>query len=124
MKYLIDTNVLILGVAGHQPDASFMRRAIVNKLVCVSVITVAEFFARASRVEKIALEKLLLIFAVLDIDEPTARQAAQYRRRSLKKTRITLIDCFIAAQAKNHGLTLVTNNQSDFPMRDILIMKP
>jgi len=122
--YLTDTNILILAIDGQEPEASFLRRAVKNNAVRLSVISVAEFLTGTGRVEQRAFEKLMLAFPPLIIDKDVARLAADYRKKSLKKTRVTLLDCLLAAQAKKHGLTLVTNNKADFPMRDILIMKP
>lgn len=122
--YLIDTNVCILAIAGREPDASFLRQAIERDAVAISVITVAEFLSRALAAERRAFERLLAVFPVLEISETTARLAAQYRKRSLKKSRVSLLDCLLAAQAREHNLAIVTNNVTDFPMRDIKIIKP
>jgi len=109
--YLIDTNSLILGITGKSPDAEFLARAIENNALSLSVITVAE-------------EKLIQNFSVFVVDEQTARVAAYYRKQSLKTARVHLLDCFLAAQAKQHSAILVTNNRQDFPMRDIKIISP
>lgn len=122
--YLIDTNILILGFAGKDPEARFLRRAIESDLVRVSVVTAVEFFTRATPKEVRAMNKLLVAFPVLEINLKTSRLAADYRRKFLKKTRVSLLDCLIAAQAKEHKLVLVTNNKADFPMKDIKVISP
>ena len=122
--FLVDTNVVIRAIAGQEPDAKFLRRAIEKNEVCLSVITLAEFFTRASQKEEGVFEKLVQAFPVFSIDEETARIAAFYRKRFLKKTRAKLLDFLLAAQAKVHKATFVTNNRSDFPMKDILVIAP
>lgn len=122
--YLIDTNVLILAIAGKEPSASFLKRIISEKRGVLSVITIAEFLSKATTKEIKLFEKLLSIFDILDIDEDVARIAAGYRRVFLKISRVKLLDYLIAAQAKKNKLILVTNNVSDFPMKDIKIITP
>lgn len=122
--FLIDTNVVIRAIAGYEPDARFLRKAIERNKVSLSCITVAEFLTQASKKEEEVFERLLQTFPVFPIDEETARIAASYRRRFLKITRAKLLDFLLAAQAKVHNETLVTNNRSDFPMRDIQVVAP
>ncbi len=122
--FLVDTNVIIRAIAGQEPDATFLRKAIEKNSISISVISVAEFLTRASKKEESAFEKLLRNFPLLLVDEKTARIAAFYRKNFLKTSRTKLLDILIAAQAKLHRLTLVTNNRSDFPMKDIQVISP
>lgn len=122
--FLLDTNVLILGIKGFDPDKSFLEKAISKNKLCLSVISVAEFLSQASNEAENELDKLTRIFPTLLVDEKAARIAAEYRKKFLKNRRVQLLDYFLAAQAKIHNLTLVTNNKSDFPMKDIKIIKP
>lgn len=120
--YLLDTNILILALAGHSPEAEFCKHAIEKNQVRLSVVVIAEFLTRASVLEKKALDKLTAVFPVLFIDLATARLAAQLRKASLKKTRVSMLDCLLTAQAKQYNLTLVTNNLADFPKKEIKIL--
>jgi len=122
--YILDTNVLIRGVAGKRPDAAFLEKTINKKSVYISVISIAEFLVKPLKGEASSFEELLKISRILEVDERTARQASVYRRKYLKKSRSKLLDNIIAAQAKVHQLTLVTNNTSDFPMKDIKVILP
>lgn len=124
MKFLLDTNICIRAIAGKEPDASFLAKAIKGNAVVLSVIMLAEFLSKSSSIEETALDRLRQAFPVLSVDEETARIAAAYRKASLQTSRTKLLDCFLAAQAKQHRLTLVTNNREDFPMRDIQIIAP
>lgn len=125
MRYLLDTNVCILGIAGREPDASFLWHAIEGDKVGLSVVTMAEFLSKASKAESKALEKIAAVFPVFGIDARVARQAAIYRHRHTREAkRVSLLDCFIAAQAKEYDAILVTNNLKDFPMKDIRVLAP
>lgn len=124
MKFLLDTNICIRAIAGKEPDASFLSKAIKGNAVMLSVIMLAEFLSKSSSIEETALNKLLQVFPVLPIDEETARIAAAYRKAFLQTSKTKLLDCFLAAQAKQHSAALVTNNRSDFPMRDIKVIAP
>ena len=123
-RYLIDTNVLILAIAGKEPDATFLMRAIEAQSVVLSVITIAEFLTKASRVETTALETLVRAFPIFPIDEKVARRAADMRRQERKTSRHNLLDHFMAAQAVLHDCVLVTNNISDFPKKDLRLLTP
>lgn len=122
--YLLDTNVLILGIKGLDPDKAVLEKAVAKNKLCLSVVSIAEFLSQASNEAEDELEKLIRVFPTLPVDEKTARVAAEYRKKFLKVRRVQLLDYFLAAQAKIHNLTLVTNNKSDFPMKDIKIIKP
>lgn len=124
MQYLPDTNIFIKAAKGYAPEAQFLSKAIKKGQIIISVIVTAEFLAKADTLEQQAFEELLLKFAVLGIDLEVTRMAAEYRRISLKQKRVHLLDCFLAAQAKLHHLTLVTGNKTDFPMKDIKVISP
>ena len=122
--YLIDTNVLIRGLRGEDPEKSFLGKVISRGQIYLSTISVSEYLVASSEEEEIKLEKLIKQFPVLVVDLEVARIAASYRKHFLKNRRIQLLDYFLAAQARQNNLTLVTNNTSDFPMRDIKVIKP
>lgn len=122
--YLIDTNVLILALKSLDPDRTFLKRIISQRELYLSVISVGEFLSQATTEAENKLNKLIVRFPVLPIDLETTRVAASYRQNFLKKKRVQLLDYFLAAQAKLHHLTLVTNNKVDFPMKDIKVISP
>lgn len=124
MKYLPDTNIFIRAAKGYSPESEFLDKIIKKKQIIISVIVMGEFLAKATSQEEKTFENLLNEFTVLSIDIEVARIAAQYRKESLKIKRVQMLDCFLAAQAKLKGLILVTNNKSDFPMKDVKIITP
>jgi predicted nucleic acid-binding protein len=125
MNYLLDTNIIINAFYGIEPDATFVKEAIRNHTVYVSVVTVAEFFPKAHGEETKSFNKLIQISQMLDIDFDIAKKAGLYRKKFLhKRKRVHIMDCLIAAQAKTLNLTIITNNISDYPMRNIKVQKP
>lgn len=122
--YLPDTNIFILGLKGHEPEASFLAKVISQKQLFISTVAMAEFLSKAEGEGQISFLKLVERFSTLSIDEEIAKVAAEYRKESIKTKRAYLLDCFLAAQARLNGLTLVTNDKSDFPMTDIKVITP
>lgn len=124
MRFLADTNVYIRALSGAEPDSGFLKKAVRDKALVLSPIVIAEFLPRALEEEREIIEELIRTFSVLSIDEETARIAAAYRKASLQTSKTKLLDCFLAAQAKQHNAVFVTNNREDFPMQDIKIISP
>jgi len=122
--YLPDTNVFILAAEAKEPDKRFLEKAIAKKQIYLSVIAIGEFLSQASDEAETKFNALIARFPILTVDLETAKLAAEYRNLSFKTKRVHLLDCFLAAQAKLNNLTLVTNNKSDFPMKDIKVITP
>lgn len=122
--YLIDTNVCIAAIARKEPDASFLNKAIQYKQVVLSVISIAEYLAKATSLERELFAELAEISRILEIKISTGYLAAEFRANSKKISRIALLDCFLAAQAYENDLILVTNNTRDFPIKQIKVMAP
>lgn len=123
--YLPDTNIFIRAVVDFEPEATFLQRAVEKRSITISVIVLAEFYAKVDGLKEKAFDKLVAEFEILPIDKNIARIAGEYRKQMLRKSKqIILLDCFLAAQAKVHNLTLVTNNKADFPMKDIKMRAP
>lgn len=122
--FLPDTNIFILGLRGSEPEATFLKKAIEKKRLAISVIVIGEFLSKVREQDAKIFDRLVNTFKILPVDQEVARIGAKLRRESLKTKRAYLIDCFLAAQAKLHDLTLVTNNKSDFPMKDIKVISP
>lgn len=122
--YLVDTNVLVLAIDQKEPEYSFLQKVILKNQLYLSVICIGEYLSKATVDAEQEIAKLIKTFPVLEIDLETAKLAAAYRKESLKTKRVQMLDCFLAAQAKVNKLTLVTNNKSDFPMKDVKIISP
>ncbi|MBI4039165.1 PIN domain-containing protein [Candidatus Daviesbacteria bacterium] len=122
--YLLDTNVFILGLRGEEPEANLLKKAIQNNKLFISSVVIGEFLSKITEQEAESFYILVEMFKVLPVDKEVAVVAAEYRKTSLKTKRIHLLDCFLAAQAKLQNLILVTNNKSDFPMKDVRTITP
>lgn len=124
-KFLPDSNIFIKASKGFTTELSLINKQIEKNELMISVVAIGEFYAKATDFEKDMFDRLIARFGVLEIDEEVARLAGNYRKEFLGKSkRVYLLDCFLAAQAKVHKLILVTNNKSDFPMKDIKIITP
>lgn len=113
---LPDTNILILGLANKKPYGSLLKNWIIKNQLVFSPIVIAEFLIGANPQPTKDINQLVWQFPVLPIDLETAQAAAQIRKSHLvKKKKLILPDCLIAAQCKLHNLTLATLNPKDFP---------
>lgn len=122
MQYLPDTNIFIMAAKGYLTQAKFLSAAIKKKQIMISSVVAGEFLAKANTEEEQSFEGLLSQFNIIPVSLEVARVAAKYRKDSLKNKRVQMLDCFLAAQAKLHNLTLVTHNKADFSMKDIKII--
>lgn len=120
---LLDTNILIPAFAKIEPYASFLREAIENNRLVLSVIVVAEFLAKATDEEERIFNALIQKINILPVDLPVAQLGAFYRKKILKKgKKNSLPDCFIAATCKIYNLILATLNKKDYPFKEIEII--
>ena len=131
MAYLIDSDVLIWHLRGHEPTVQLLRTLAqgsreekVVSLGC-SVVSVFEVRVGMHPEEKASTEKLLSALERYPVGEGIAQKAADYYR-AFAKQGITLhiADLIIAATAAEYELTLVSYNWEHFLMKDIQIYKP
>jgi len=124
-EFLLDTNIIIETFWGKEPVASLVESWIKEGVIAMSVVTVAEILSKANKREKEKLSLLTNKFGAFSIDITLAEIAGNYRKEfSRKKTRVYLLDCFVAATAKLYNLKLVTKNVKDYPMKDVEIIDP
>ena len=120
MVWLLDTNAVIALVTRRSEALRRRVEAAEPGTLATSTIVAHELYFGAYRSQKIEfnLETLRLLFAdlvVLDLDREDARTAGEIRAMlSRQGTPIGPYDVLIAGQAKARGLTLVTNNPSEF----------
>jgi tRNA(fMet)-specific endonuclease VapC len=120
MVWLLDTNAVIALVT-RRSDALLRRvEAMESGTLAISSIVAHELYFGAYRSQKVEfnLETLRLLFAdlvILDLDREDARAAGEVRAvLSRKGMPIGPYDVLIAGQARARGLTLITNNLSEF----------
>jgi tRNA(fMet)-specific endonuclease VapC len=120
MKYLLDTNTCIF-VINRRPSAvrgRFEETAVGD--IAISVVTLSELqygVEKSVRREQnaLALRKFLLPLVLLPFDADAAGQYGKVRVQLERRgTPIGSMDMMIAAHALARGLSLVTNNTSEF----------
>lgn len=122
---LPDTNALIAYFANEDPFASIIERSISDKTLVLSIICVAEFLVKATTEEQKILENIMSKLGVIVIDQPVMKQAVLYRKQALQKSkRVYLLDCFIAATAKVYGVSILTQDKTDYPFSDLIVIEP
>jgi len=120
MRYLLDTNICIYAIK-EQPSSVIDRlRSSKADDMAISAVTAFELWygvhkSQHARKNSDALEAFLGSLTVLGFEDADARECGKLRARLEQLgTPIGPYDLQIAAQAKRHRLTLVTNNDAEF----------
>ena len=120
MNYLLDTSTCVFIIRNKSHLALQRLRQHAAGVVGISSITLAELRYGADKSQNPAKNHAALngFLAPLEIVEFDARAAGQYgnTRADLEKRGLPIgpLDTLIAAHAHSPGLTLVTNNISEF----------
>lgn len=120
MQYLLDTNICIAIIRKKSPLATqrLTQQAVAS--VAISTITIAELqfgVHKSSDPAKNqqALEQFLVPFPFLDFEYDAALAYGSIRAYlEAQGTPIGSLDMLLAAQARAHNLTMVTNNVKEF----------
>lgn len=119
MKYLLDTNICVYWLKGNeQIEMKVLSVGMDN--IALSFINVSELYYGAYKSQRVEAN-LKLIFqltdqlSIVESDEAISEMFGQLKA-TLENAGTTVddADLFIAACAKVHGLTLVTNNVKHF----------
>ena len=132
--YLLDSDVLIWHLRGHEPTVRLLRELAqerreeegegVSPLGC-SVISVFEVRVGMRPEEEEATERLLSVLERYVVDESIAERAADYYRSFARQgIMLHIADLLIAATASLYRLGLVTYNRDHFPMEDVRLYEP
>lgn len=119
-RYLLDTDVIIWHLRGHKPTEEILKTIEIDQPIGCSVVSVFEVLAGVREKERLATLQFLAPLHKIPIDGTIAMKAADYWKEFRTKG-ITLgqADALIAATANIKNLTLITYNQSHYPMDDI-----
>lgn len=118
---LIDTDILIDFLRGHESARTFFER--LPDQVFVSAITVAELHVGVREgTERASLAGFLDTVETLPLDAEIAAQGGLLRRDYGKSHGVGLNDALIAATALRHRLSLATLNGKHYPMIDNLVV--
>lgn len=119
-KYLLDSDVFSHMIKGADAAINLRMQTLAKGEAILSVITTGEFFYGVAHAPLSALrtkraQRLIDFLGVLPIDEPVSAVYGQIRADlRAKGTPIGPNDLWLAAQAKAHGLVMVTRNGREF----------
>lgn len=115
---LVDTDVLIANLRGHEVARAWLREARSRAgRLAVSVVTNAEIIGGMRSVERHEVYELLDSLRPLPVTDAVARRAGELRRTFRRShASISDVDYVIAATVEMHGLDLATLNTKHFPM--------
>jgi tRNA(fMet)-specific endonuclease VapC len=119
LKYLLDTNIVIYVIKRKPQEVLKVFNKNANRMA-ISAITLAELICGAEKSKQVeenlnVIEDFISHLEVLTYDITATQHYGQIKaflERAGKP--IGVNDIHIAAHARSHGLTLVTNNMSEF----------
>ena|SRR5438093_6175037 len=125
-RFLLDTTVLIDHLRGDEEVvASLLSLLQRGHSLCISCINVAEIERGLQPKDRRAAEALLDRFEFLPTTMEAAQRAGGLQAEWGRKGRtVHLADALVAGTARAHGAVVVTDNVTDFPMRDIRVVRP
>lgn len=123
--YLLDTDILIWAIRGRQDIVNYISFLKQKSPTGISVLSVAEIYKNIFTIELSKVEDYISQHIMFDVDVNIAKLGGRYWQTYHKKfTKLGIIDCMIAATAKENELGLLTLNTRHFPMKDIRVMDP
>jgi predicted nucleic acid-binding protein len=119
-KVLLDSDVIIEWLRGHQPFVEHVPALIAaHSELFWSPVSVAEVFAGVRKGEQDAVANLFLLLEPISISVEVGRKAGDYLKAYAKSHSVELGDALIAASACSENLKLWTLNKKHYPMKDI-----
>jgi predicted nucleic acid-binding protein len=121
--YLLDTSVIIDALNNKRGRLDLLLGLLrQGHLMACCPTNVTEVYAGLRPREEEATEAFLRSLEYYDLTWPVARLAGLLKRDYWRKGRsLTIADATIAAVALVHGLTLITDNVTDFPMKELTL---
>ena len=125
LRFLLDTDVLIWHLRGHEPTGELLRELEPEQPLGCSALSVYEVWSGVRSEEEKPTRQLLSVLYNIPVDGPIAFKAAEYWR-GFRQQGVTLgqADALIAATAHALDLTLITYNLDHYPMQDIRLYEP
>lgn len=128
--YILDTNILIW-ILREGRGRPFVFKTIQKLLrtspeeTGLSVITVAEIYKNIQTTEVPVTEQTINKHTIFPVTVEIAKISGYYWQEfHLKFKELNLLDCLIAATAKDQKATLITLNDRHFPMTNIRVINP
>lgn len=124
--YLLDTTVLIAHFRGEQVVSDILLRLLrQGHTLATSCVNVAEIergtLSRERKEVRGTLERLQYLETTREAAIRAGRYQAELQRRGVT---IHTPDALIAGTARVHGAIILTDNTTDFPMRDVRSRPP
>jgi predicted nucleic acid-binding protein len=125
-RYLLDTTVLIAHLRGDEDTAtSLLSLHEQGHSLCTTCVNVAEIERGLRPKERKTASALMDRLEYLITTREAAFRAGRYQAEWKKRGKtVELADALIAATARVHGAILLTDNVTDFPMRDVRVQPP
>jgi len=125
-RFLLDTTVLVAQLRGDDEVSDLLLELVSSgHSLCTSCVTVAEIERGIRPKERQTARAILDRLEFLPTTKEAARRAGRYQAEWGRRGRtIHVADALIAGTARAHGAILLTDNVSDFPMRDIRVQRP
>lgn len=123
--YLVDTDIVIWITRGEKKYVDWFQRLKQGTSLSISSITIAEIYKNVFPIELANTETTINEFTVLDVTSSIAKHGGLYWQQYIKRFKnLSILDCIIAATAKENDLTVLTLNTRHFPMKDIRAIDP
>lgn len=123
--YLIDTDIIIWILRGEKTYLDLEHSLSKESELYISSITVAEVYKNVFPAEMSKTEEIINEFEVLNVTTGIAKQGGLYWQQFTKRFRnLHILDCLIAATAREHSLILLSLNLRHYPMKDIRVLDP
>lgn len=124
--YLLDTTILIAHLRGDGDVVHRLREQVGAghqlKTACVPLAEVESGLQPGERARAAALFRSLgYLETTKEASLRAGRYQAEWRRRGVT---LHTPDALVAGTARAHGAVLVTDNDRDFPMRDVRVEAP
>lgn len=123
--YLIDTNIIVWVLRGNKLYEDMLQEYKNKAPLSISTITIAEIYKNIFPVELIKTEGVIRELHIWDVTASIAKHGGLYWEFYSKKLKkLHILDCLIAATAREYDLKLLTINTRHFPMNDITVFDP
>ncbi len=123
--YLIDTDIVIWTLRGNRQYLHILDKLRQKSTLAISTVTIAEVYKNTYPSEMIRTEEVLNEYFVWDVSSMIAKQGGLYWQYYVRKFKnLSILDCIIAATAREHNLAILTLNTRHFPMTDIQAFNP
>lgn len=124
-KYLLDTNIIIALFAEEQ---SVLSRIAQTDAICISNIVLGELYYGARKSTRVdnnirRIDEFATVNTILECDQETSTQYGQIKYHLRAKGRpIPENDIWLAAQALQHQLTLVSRDDHFLEVDELLLI--